>query len=86
MADLIFTIGEAAWSTCDVSGKEEGGKEEGGKEEGGREVGTFQENHYPQLRFLISRILRFQDQHVMFQVRRGTFQENHSSGTKPVEP
>ena len=26
LGQLIFTIGEAAWSTSDVSGKEEGGR------------------------------------------------------------
>ena len=38
---VIFTIGEAAWSTCGVSGKDE--------EEGGREGGTFQETSFTKI-------------------------------------
>ena len=29
---MVFTIGEAAWSTCGVSGKEEEEEDEGGRE------------------------------------------------------
>ena len=77
--NIIFTIGEAAWSTCGVSGKEE---DEGGRDISRKSSSTITIFGFPEFEIPYG-------QHVVFQVRReggGTFQENQLQHLKPVEP